>query len=142
MTAMFHPLLGQQSISATLFGSSYSFAVVVPPSASAQVGFTVDSDGFVYYQLGPNPPISDYVWRGSGASSLYEVRATMVSGTTWSGSLGVWTSLGTDQGWGLATGAGISPLVRTGTATIEIREAASGTVLASANITLTAERTT
>lgn len=141
MTAMFHPLLGVQSITATLFGSTYTHTVVVPPSATATVGFIVDSDGFVYYQLGAGAPISDYIWRGGGASSLYDVRVTMVSGTTWTGSIGVWANLAVDQGWSLSTGAGVGALIRTGTATVEIREAASGTVLASANVTLVAERT-
>lgn len=141
MTAMFHPLFNTQGLSATLVSKTYTHSVVVPPSASAQIGFIVDSDGFIYYQLGASAPLNDYIWRGGGSSSDYEVRATMVSGTTWTGSFGVWANLSVDQGWSLSTGAGLGALVRTGTALIEIREAASGTVLASANVTLRAERT-
>lgn len=77
----------------------------------------------------------------TGASSDYEVRATMASGTSWSGSaLSTWLNLGTTRSWNLSASRTITGLTTvTGTATVEIRRVADSAVVATAAITLTAE---
>lgn len=76
------------------------------------------------------------VWRLQGASSDYEVRATVNSGAVSSGTTGSWLSLSSSQSWGrtrLAIGVSTVDL------TIEIRRASDGVVLDSANVVLEAE---
>jgi hypothetical protein len=72
-------------------------------------------------------------WLTSGSASAVEVRATLQSGSTPSGTLNTWLNLGTTRSWTLSrTGLGQSTCVLL----IELRNAASGTVLDSATVTL------
>lgn len=72
-------------------------------------------------------------WLTSGSASSVEVRATLQSGSTPSGTLNTWLNLGTTRSWTLSrTGIGTSSCVLL----VELRNAASGTVLDTATITL------
>lgn len=77
----------------------------------------------------------------TGASSDYEVRATMASGTNWSGSaLSTWLNLGTTRSWNLSASRVVPGATAVaGTATVEIRRVADSAVVATASITLMAE---
>ena len=75
-------------------------------------------------------------WLLSGSASDYEVRATVVSGSVTSGTLNTWLGLGTTRTWTRTrTTVGSSAV----TLQIEIRLAATGTVIATAQTTLTAQ---
>jgi hypothetical protein len=83
--------------------------------------------------------ISDeWVRPASAAGAVYECRATVTSGVLASGTTGTWLALNTTRAWTVSIA-----VIGTAEATItvEIRVAASGLVLASASIDLTAERT-
>lgn len=67
----------------------------------------------------------------------YEARATLISGTFTSSTFGSWLSLGTSRSWGITrstNGTSVASM------TLEIREAATGTVVASATISFSATR--
>lgn len=79
----------------------------------------------------------------ASAAPLYEIRATLVSGTSPTGAvLNTWLPLSTTRIWTvtrlLGTGAGTT----TGTINVQIRRASDLYVLGNANITLQATRTT
>jgi hypothetical protein len=80
-------------------------------------------------------------WLTTGIATDYEVRATLLSGTTpnrpGSASVGTWLSLGTTRYWGLSTTV---PQTLTCSLLVEIRRASSGVVLDSATIGMTAIR--
>lgn len=99
--------------------------------ADASVTYEVNSDGTV------TPPVTQNWWRAGvtpGIGSGYEVRATLQSGTTPSGTLGSWLALSSSRAWTLTR---TSQGTNTAELLVEIR-ATSGTVLASAVITLQA----
>jgi hypothetical protein len=72
------------------------------------------------------------------STSNYEVRATMISGTTPSGTFGSWLRLNALRQWSLTATAGT---YRTCTFTIEIRPFGGSTAIDSATIELTADAT-
>lgn len=128
---------------ATLTNATYTN---INPSPTNSSGFVkLDSDGSLYKNaaIGANglPEAVDYVWRtGTGPSSAYEARATETSGTVDSGTVGSWVSLGSDQTWA-KNRTSDAPGTNTCTITLEIRDAVTLVVYASASITLTAEVT-
>lgn len=67
---------------------------------TATVGYRIDSDGGVYSVKGTAVLLE--TWLLSGLNSDYEVRATLVSGDTPSGTLGSWLACSTDRTWSLA----------------------------------------
>jgi hypothetical protein len=79
-------------------------------------------------------------WMQGGASSEYEARMTMVSGSFSSGSgAGTWLNLGTTRSW-TRNESRNGFFTSTATATLEVRMAASPfTVLDTCTVTLTAE---
>lgn len=79
-----------------------------------------------------------YNWLAGGAASAYDIRATIVSGTFTSGTVGTWLNLASTRTWTRNAAAGAFQSV---TATFEIRNASTLVVLASANITLESDRT-
>jgi hypothetical protein len=81
---------------------------------------------------------SQWVRPTSAAGAVYECRATVTSGALSTGTAGTWLALNTTRAWTVSIA-----VIGTAAATItvEIRVAASGLVLASASIDLTAERT-
>jgi hypothetical protein len=77
-------------------------------------------------------------WLLSGSASAYEVNATLVSGALTTGTTGSWLNLGTTQTWSIINSARDNS-VKTASLTVQIRDVATQTVQASANITLSAE---
>lgn len=110
--------------------ASYAVTDIKVSPNDASATWTLDADGSIS---------SGGRWcNKTPLPSRYEVRATTISGTLTSGTTGSWTSLDTDQTWTVSrtiNTAGVNEWV----GTIEIRDAASLTVLASAQLTLTAE---
>lgn len=106
-------------------------------SGTAQAGYVIDSDGQVYRNVGGTLTAID-TWLDSGLNSDFEVRATLASGDTPTGTLNTWQACSSDRSWSVsATGGGGA--VKSCVLTIELRDAASpNTVRDSASITLTA----
>lgn len=123
------------------------FQVTNPSSASAQ--FQLNSSGAAQAVMtggSSNPPsgTTSYApgeWLLWGANSAYESRATLVSGTLSSGTTGTWQVLSTTRAWNVSAsiGAGGGNANKTCTILVEIRDASTLLVLASDNITLTAD---
>lgn len=108
-------------------------------TGTVSVGFRLDSDGKAYKVTGTDSQLEG--WLDSGVAADFEVRVTkrVTSDDTPSGdSLGSWLSLSTDRTWTLSAGSNDSALSRL---EVEIRDAGSGTVLTSANITLDVDNT-
>lgn len=77
-------------------------------------------------------------WLVSGAAADYEVRATLFSGDTPTGTLGTWLSTSTDREWSLSAISNAGQ-IKTCQLTVEIRDVATLTVRDTATITLNAE---
>jgi hypothetical protein len=117
-------------------------AVSSTGSGSQTATYTLESDGDVVTATTPlgSSDISDWIDPKASAPSDYEVKATLNSGTLNGGSsaTGSWLALTTNRSWGVTQI--IVGVADTGDLTIEIRKG-SGAVLASATVTLDAERT-
>lgn len=117
-------------------------AVSSTGNGSQTATYTLESDGDVVTATTPlgSADIGDWISPKASAPSDYEVRATLNSGTLNAGSsaTGSWLALTSNRSWGVTrTVVGVAD---TGDLTIEIRKG-SGATLASANVTLDAERT-
>jgi hypothetical protein len=102
--------------------------------------YTLESDGDVMSATtgGGSVDQGDWIDPKANAPSDYEVQATLVSGTLSTGTTGSWLALSSNRSWTLQrVTVGAATQV---TLTIEIRKG-SGAVLASATVTLDAERT-
>lgn len=101
--------------------------------------FTLDNAGLASETTLPGGTIG-YApeWLSAGTPANYDCRWTTLSGTLSTGTAGVWQNLGTTRAWSRNAGAGVGVMTCSGT--LEIRDAATLTVLATATITLTAER--
>ena len=110
-------------------------------SGGAQTAtYTLESDGDVMSATtdGGSVDAGDWIDPKANAPSDYEVQATLVSGTLSTGTTGSWLALSSNRSWTLQrVTVGAATQV---TLTIEIRKG-SGAVLASATVTLDAERT-
>jgi hypothetical protein len=102
--------------------------------------YTLESDGDVVTATtdGGSVDAGDWISPKAAAPSDYEVQATLVGGTLSTGTTGSWLALTSNRSWTLQR-------VTVGAAdqvdlTIEIRKG-SGATLASATVTLDAERT-
>ena len=108
-------------------------------SGSQTATYTLESDGDVVRATTPlgSSDIGDWITPKASAPSDYEVRATLNSGTLTSGTTGSWLALTSNRSWTLtqATVGAADPV----DLTIEIRKG-SGATLASATVTLDAER--
>jgi hypothetical protein len=113
-----------------LVGLDPSASAVSPADASAT--YTLTSGG-----LEQATGRSDSTWLLIGAASAYEVRATLDAGTLTSGTTGSWLGLGTTRSWNVTRASNIVGS-DSATLTVEIRAASSGTVLATATVTITA----
>jgi hypothetical protein len=110
--------------------------VLMFDASSATAGYRLDSDGAAYQTVFSGAYVAiGGEWLLSGSAADYEARATKVSGTTPSGTLGSWLALSSDRTWSLTTTAGNASCVLT----IEIRNATTLAVLDTATITLEAE---
>lgn len=87
--------------------------------------YSVDSDGQIY----TNGGVAERWLQPWGSPVSYEVRATLASGSTPTGTLNTWQTCDTDRTWSI-TGA-------SSTLTIEIRHATSLEVLDTATISMT-----
>lgn len=109
-------------------------------SGSQTATYTLESDGDVVTATTPlgSSDIGDWIDPKANAPSDYEVRATLNSGTLTSGTTGSWLALTSNRTWTLGrVTVGVADQVEL---TIEIRKG-SGATLASATVTLDAERT-
>lgn len=112
------------------------YTVVHVNAAGARAAFRLGADGKAYtatamvetYRQDWVQPLTD--------AGLYEVRATLQSGTVTSGPFGTWDALSSDREWVSTSSPGT---FRTGTFLVEIRDAATSTVRASATILLESE---
>lgn len=119
-----------------LIAANYSHMRITPDTARAS--FTLGSDGRVTTEGSAGPSsASSYAWLDSGNGALYDVRATLSSGTTPTGSaVGSWLQLSTSRSWvqtRTSTGERMCDLL------IEIRPTGGGATVASATISLSAE---
>lgn len=108
---------------------------------AAVAGYRVDSDSFVYTAANFNGVYSQQEQWDSDPTTVgnYEVRATLVSGDTPSGSaLSTWLVLSSDRTWQLSASPGNFLAC---TLTIEIRDTATSTVRATATVDLEADAT-
>jgi hypothetical protein len=110
-------------------------------SGGAQTAtYTLESDGDVIIATTVDGSLDagDWISPKASAPSDYEVQATLNAGTLTSGTTGSWLALSSNRSWTLQrVTVGVATQV---TLTIEIRKG-SGAVLASATVTLDAERT-
>lgn len=114
-----------------------SISHTVNDGGTAQAGYVIDSDGQAYRNRG-SVLTSIETWLDSGVNSDYEVRATLASGDTPTGTLNTWQACTSDRSW-LVSATGGGGVSTTCTLTIELRDAASpNTVRDSASISLTA----
>lgn len=122
---------------------SLSGVAVSSVGSGAQTAtYTLESDGDVMTATTPGGSVDagDWIDPKASAPSDYEVQATLVSGTLTGGSsaTGSWLALTSNRSWTLTqTVIGVATQVDL---TIEIRKGA-GATLASATVTLDAERT-
>jgi hypothetical protein len=108
-------------------------------AAVAIVAYALDPDGYVYTSAGSTLSyVQQEQWDNMPATTgNYEVRATLVSGTTPGGpTIGSWNIVSARQAWTLVTTSGF---VKTCVLTIEVRDTATSTVKATATVTLTAD---
>lgn len=109
--------------------------VAISP-ANALGRFRMSSDGDAYRGDTAGVFTSIFTWlTGLGAASDYEVRWTTVSGTLTGGTDGAWESLGTTRNW-TRNRTSDTPGTTTVVGTVEIRNASTLVVLASATITI------
>jgi hypothetical protein len=107
-------------------------------TATANAGYQLHSDGTIDLNRATTLTwsVNGGTWLTGGASSDAEVRATLNSGSTPSGSaLSTWLNLGTTRNWYVTRSANGTT---TCNLTVEIRDASTLTVLDSATIVLTA----
>lgn len=95
--------------------------------------WTIDSDGFLYKRTDVGAPVSYASWISpQSGMNLYDVRATLVTGYIPPGpALGTWLNLGTDHTWGWEDSFDERCQLF-----IEIRLAATGSIVDSATITI------
>lgn len=108
-------------------------------SINTTANYTIKSDGTVTKTEGASTTTLE-TWLQAGASGDYEVRATVLSGDTPTGSaLGSWLVLSTTRAWTL-TDAVNDGIALTCDLQVEIRDTATSTVQDTATITITSER--
>ena len=133
------PIAGAVTPRVSISNVSISDTTVAPTNANA--GYSLTSAGVInsITVSGGTVALGNWILPASAAGAAYEVRATESSGSVSSGPIGTWDALSTTRTWTRGRVALGSESV---TLIIEIRQAGSGLVLASATVTLTAEKTT
>lgn len=112
-----------------------SISDIGPPSALAR--YRLNSSGIVEKETHTASTTLE-TWLFVGSASDYEARATVNSGALagiGNSATGAWLGLGSSRQWGVGVNGSIGSAVLT----IEIRNASSGDVLASAVVTLDAD---
>jgi hypothetical protein len=118
--------------------NSLTVALAFAPD-TAFASFRLQIDGNAATESNNAPGFAtQFVWLLSGVSGDYQVRMTMVSGPTFSGSaVGSWLALSGPQTW---TTTRNTNGVSTSVGTLEIRRASDSVVLASCTVTLDVTR--
>lgn len=111
-----------------------SFHAVATP-ATATAGYRLVNTGAAQKRISGSYVAIANEWLLLGSGSDYESRATLNSGDTPTGTLATWQALSTTRTWELSTSSGSLAC----NLTIEIRDVATSTVLASADIDLSVE---
>lgn len=136
---MFGRLLAEDLAGAvTLSGEAIDDIVSDPSDANAAV--IVDADGNVYSLTGTAGTVqidttTDWVRPTTAVSALFEIRATLDSGSLSSGTVDTWLTLDNDRTWAVAADA---PGSQSASLTLEIRYA-GGATLTSNTYTLLAQ---
>lgn len=125
-----HSIWGATGRRVDFSGDNTSYGSATSP-ADATATYNITSGGTV-----TGTDVTNYTWLIKGAGADYEVMASG-SGTT-TGPIGTWESLGSTQSWTVVrttsvVGSSVANL------TMEVRLAAGGAVIATFNVTLTAE---
>ena len=122
-----------------------SAGIVLQDATASSIGggtriatWRINTDGYVY--IGDNAVYTQqYQWKQNGAaSSAYEVRADLVYGSV-SGTTGSWLGLGTTRDWSVldSTADGNTD---EGMMIVQIRDASSLAVIATAEVTFYTDR--
>lgn len=101
--------------------------------------FEVSNNGFLRWSSGASDTrfnAQQWITPTSAAGANYEARVTVISGSFDSGTINTWISLATNPVWSISRGVAGGESV---SFTLEIRDAFSGTVLDSANFSLTCD---
>ena len=120
------------SVSSFGFPSFGEYAAATLEVSSDGTTYGIDNAGLSYNIVYTN------AWIPTTTASIiddYEVRATIVSGSGVSGDLNVWQNLGSSRQWSVDA---FYPDSYSATLQIQIRNAATGTVLETGNVTLSA----
>lgn len=127
------------SVRIRLTNATVSDSTITPTNASAQYQLT--SGGVVNKITVSGGTVQIDTWKlpAGVPSANYEAMVTVTTGSLSSGTTGAWVSLSSTRTWVLNR-----VVLGTNTCefTVQIRSAASGAVLTSADIVLTAEKTT
>lgn len=114
----------------------YVFSDDVLPGIG-KAGFRLNANGNAEQRLQNAYSVLE-TWLDTGVNSDYQVRATLTGGVTPNGTLDTWLSLSTSREWNITEG-GSTP--STSYILIEIRSAATGVVIDTANIEISAATT-
>lgn len=130
-------LMGGARAVVTLSDANIGHIVAAPATATA--GYQLELDGDIAANGdgtgGSFVDVGDWISPKGAAGAAYECRASIVSGTLSSGTTGSWLALSSTRTWTRTAASALNTCVFT----LEIRLAASGVVLGTATITLTAE---
>lgn len=131
------------SLSASLTGGTFTDTSASPTDAIAQYRLTTGAAGAEQHKEGAGGWTGIGTWNTDGeTASLFECRWSPTGDTgalvAGSDSLATWLGLGTTRLWGIEDTGGAGPLLQM-TGLIEIRDAATLSVIASATLTLEAE---
>ncbi len=127
---------------ASLFRNSTAARVVLSNTtvekdvfnAPAYAQYVIDNNGNAYKDTGAGDVAITGQWVTNGTPADYDVRVTLVSGVTPSGSaIATWLNCATDREWHLSQGF---PGGKSSELLVEIRRTADSAVLASATIKL------
>lgn len=106
-------------------------------SINTTANYTIKSDGTVTKTEGASTTTLE-TWLVVGSAGDYEVRATLSSGDTPSGTLGTWLALSSNRSWELVAGPSET---LTCVLAVDIRIAASGAVCDSAAVAISSTNT-
>lgn len=96
-----------------------------------------NTDGTQYRQEGSAAKASMGSWLKTGVVGDYQIRATLTSGTSPSGTVGSWLALSSTQTWSVSAPSGTQVVTEL---LFEIRDAATSAVLDSATVILDSTR--
>lgn len=106
----------------------------------ADARYRLSSGGSVDHYTTLTGYVAQYDWLIMGSAGDYDARATLNSGSVAGGTTGSWLDLGSGAEWQV-TDLIPDGLPQSADLTIEIRHSGSGSILASANVQISADRT-